>query len=96
MVAANGEGRMRQAPQRSTMQRFLIMTKVTMLFLMSLLMILMMTLQFAMMLISRMTTMTPHCSGWENRNTGPEVLVDSEEKKMKKAFHYSILPLFWQ
>ena len=55
MVAASGEGRMRQAPQRSTMQRFLIMTKVTMLFLMSLLMILMMTLQLAMMLMSRMT-----------------------------------------
>ena len=78
MVAASGEGRIRQAPQRSTMQRFLIMTNVTMLFLMSLLMILMMTLQLVMMLIRRMTTMTPHWSGCENRNTGPDVLIVSE------------------
>ena len=51
---------MRQAPKRSTIQRFFIITNVTILFLMSLLMILMMTLQLAIILIMRMTKITPH------------------------------------
>ena len=96
MVAASGEGRMRQAPQRSTMQRFLIMTNVTMLFLMSLLMILMMTLQLVMMLIRRMATMTPHWSGCENRNTGPDVLIVSEVRIFcRKSFKYKVTALYF-
>ena len=96
MVAANGDGRIRQAPQRSTIQRFLMMTNVTILFLMSLLMMLMMTLQLVMMLTRRMTTMTPHWSGCEKRKTGPEVLMVSGEKKniCRKSIRYSII--LWQ
>ena len=83
IVAANGAGRIRQAPHKSTMQRFLIMTKVTILFLISLLMMLMITLQLVIILTRRMKTITLHCKGWEKRKTAPLVLTCSGERIME-------------
>ena len=60
IVANKGAGRIKQAPHRSTMQRFLIMINVTILFLISLLMILMITLQLVRTLTSSMSRMTAH------------------------------------
>ena len=82
MVAASGAGSTRQAPHRSTMQRFLMRTKVTMLFLMSLLVILRITLQLVTILISSMRTMTAHCRGCENMNTAPLVRSEAGEAAM--------------
>ena len=82
MVAASGAGSTRQAPHRSTMQRFLMSTKVTMLFLMSLLVILRITLQLVTILISSMRTMTAHCRGCENMNTAPLVRSEAGEAAM--------------
>ena len=88
IVAARGAGSMRQAPQRSTMQRFLMIMNVTMLFLMSLLMILMMTLQFVTILMRRMKMMMLHCRGCEKIKTAPLVFIDSEIDK-----HWMIIKL---
>ena len=73
-VATRGAGSTKQAPHRSTMQRFLIMTNVTMLFLISLLMIFMITLQLVRTLARIISAITPHWKGLEKIKTAPLVL----------------------
>ena len=62
------------------MQRFLIMINVTILFLISLLMILMITLQFSEKLRRSIMMMTAHWTGCEMIKTGPLVLAEPEEQ----------------
>ena len=65
------------------MQRFLIMINVTILFLISLLMILMITLQLVRTLTRSMRMMTADCAGWEMIKTGPLVLTEPEQERNK-------------
>ena len=75
------------------MQRFLIMINVTILFLISLLMILMIMLQFVRTLTRSMRTMTADWAGCEMIKTEPLVLAEPEQQNNNNVMTVRTTPL---
>ena len=84
IVAARGTGRINKAPTRSTIQRFLMRTKLTILLLISQLLMFMMTPQLNKTVIRMMLIIREHWNAWEMMKTLPEV--SSRKKTFFKCF----------